>query len=79
MSEVQRLNQIVQKLNQDNQKLNQDNQKLVTINQTLKANISTLDRENRSHVAEISRLHSENNRLSQQASRSVCQKCTMRC
>ena len=79
MSDLQRLNQLVQKLQQDNQKLQQDNQKLQTVNNTLKSNISQLDRENRSHISEIGRLHSENNRLSQQASRAMCQRCTMRC
>jgi prefoldin subunit 5 len=49
------------------------------MNRSLKNNISQLNSDIISYRSEIGRLHSENTQLSQQASRTICQNCTMRC
>lgn len=82
----------IQQITQENQRLNQQlndaNRKVDQLTQQLaeeKRKVSlkesaykSLDAENRKNIAEIGRLHSENNRLTQAANRAVCQRCSMR-
>ncbi|MGL5961334.1 MAG: hypothetical protein ACRCZ0_05220 [Cetobacterium sp.] len=69
-----KVEQLTQTNNQLTQQLSEEKRKVLSKDSTLKS----LDTENRKNIAEIGRLHSENNRLTQAANRSVCQRCTMR-
>jgi uncharacterized protein (DUF3084 family) len=71
MSNIQ---QLQQEINQLTRNLNDANRKIIQKEETIKA----IDAENRRNVAKIGRLESENNRLTQAANRSVCQRCSMR-
>jgi HAMP domain-containing protein len=57
-----------------NQQLAEEKRKVASKESALKS----LDAENRKNIAEIGRLHSENNRLTQSANRAACQRCSMR-
>lgn len=70
----QQLNEANRKIEQLTQQLSEEKRKVVSKESALKS----LDAENRKNIAEIGRLHSENNRLTQAANRAVCQRCTMR-
>ena len=70
----QQLNEANRKVEQLTQQLSEEKRKVASKESALKS----LDAENRKNIAEIGRLHSENNRLTQAANRSVCQRCTMR-
>jgi uncharacterized protein (DUF3084 family) len=71
MSNIQ---QLQQEINQLTRNLNDANRKIIQKEETIKA----IDAENRRNVAKIGKLESENNRLTQAANRSVCQRCSMR-
>jgi hypothetical protein len=78
MSNLQQVQQqnilLTQKVNELSQRLNDANRKI----QDKEAIIKSTESENRKNLAEISRLHSENYRLVQQANRATCQRCSMR-
>jgi chemotaxis regulatin CheY-phosphate phosphatase CheZ len=70
----QQNNQLTQRVNELTRVLEDSNRKI----QTKEGIIKSAEAENRKNLAEISRLHSENYRLVQQANRATCQKCSMR-
>lgn len=71
---TQQNNQLNQQNNQLTQRLDEEKRKVFSKESAYKS----LDAENRKNIAEIGRLHSENNRLTQAANRAVCQRCSMR-
>jgi predicted nucleic acid-binding Zn-ribbon protein len=64
----QQLNDANRKVEQLTQQLSEEKRKVLSKDSALKS----IDTENRKNIAEIGRLHSENNRLTQAANRSVC-------
>jgi FtsZ-binding cell division protein ZapB len=91
--ENQNFQQKIQSLNRENVVVKSENINLTRFNQDLEMKLQKeisekqhsknvlvqTENENRRYVAEVSRLTSENSRLYQNATRAVCQRCTMRC
>jgi predicted nuclease with TOPRIM domain len=85
MSNIQQVIQKNSQLEQENTQLKQENTQLTQkLNETIQklrnkeSSYDALDAENRRNVAKIGELKHKTERLTQDAKRAVCQKCTMR-
>lgn len=78
MSNIQQIIQKNSQLEQQNTKLEQKLNETIQKLRDKEASYDALDAENRRNVAKIGELKYKNERLTQDAKRAVCQKCTMR-